>query len=347
MTRRRLAAKIDYAIAKLDPDAVRRAKEFAEDRFVTVSDSVEGMAEVVARCFDTTGKALDARLDQLADTVCGGDPRSKDQRRADALDALVAGADRLACRCGHDSCPAWMRKRPPGNVVIHVVAEQATLDGTAQTPAVIAGSDGLIPAETLRAIAAAARRLPIIAPIGAAPEPGYVPSRGLADFVRCRDLTCRAPGCDTPAVSCDVDHTIAFRDGGATHASNLKILCRKHHLLKTFWGWRDEQLPDATVIWTLPDGQRYVTSPGSAVLFPALCVPTATLPTPEPANTARCQERTAMMPRRSHTRAQNTAAVIAVERRRNHERRMAHKRAIAARISGGPPLHPDGEPPPF
>jgi hypothetical protein len=24
-------------------------------------------------------------------------------------------------------------------------------------------------------------------------------------------------------------------------------------LLKTFWGWRDRQLPDGTVIWTLPD----------------------------------------------------------------------------------------------
>ena len=37
---------------------------------------------------------------------------------------------------------------------------------------------------------------------------------------------------------------------GSTHASNLKRLCRLHHLLKTFWtgvnGWRDKQLPDGT-----------------------------------------------------------------------------------------------------
>jgi hypothetical protein len=37
-----------------------------------------------------------------------------------------------------------------------------------------------------------------------------------------------------------------------------------HHLLKTFWGWRDKQLPDATVIWTMPDGHSYITTPGSA-----------------------------------------------------------------------------------
>jgi hypothetical protein len=32
-----------------------------------------------------------------------------------------------------------------------------------------------------------------------------------------------------PALRCDIDHTIAFADGGRTHASNLKCLCRLHH----------------------------------------------------------------------------------------------------------------------
>ncbi len=98
----------------------------------------------------------------------------------------------------------------------------------------------------------------------------------LAAFVRARDLTCRAPGCDRPATQCDLDHTIAFADGGATHAANLKCLCRLHHLLATFCGWRAQQLPDGTVIWTLPGNQTYVTTPGSALLFPALCTPTVT-----------------------------------------------------------------------
>jgi hypothetical protein len=35
-------------------------------------------------------------LDELAAIVCGADPRTKAQPRADAFDALVAGADRLA-----------------------------------------------------------------------------------------------------------------------------------------------------------------------------------------------------------------------------------------------------------
>ena len=44
--------------------------------------------------------------------------------------------------------------------------------------------------------------------------------------------------------------------------------------MKTFWGWRDQQLPDGTVILNSPSGKTYVTTPGSALLFPSLCVPT-------------------------------------------------------------------------
>jgi len=44
----------------------------------------------------------------------------------------------------------------------------------------------------------------------------------LAAFVRCRDLTCRWPGCDTPAPNCDLDHTIPYSRGGPTHAAKLR-----------------------------------------------------------------------------------------------------------------------------
>ena len=120
----------------------------------------------------------------------------------------------------------------------------------------------------------------IVHPGQAPPEPRYRPSKKLADFVRCRDLTCRFPGCRVPATNCDVDHTIPW-PYGPTAASNLKCLCRRHHLLKTFWGgesgWRDEQLDDGTVIWTAPDGRQHVTTPGSRLLFPELSEPTATV----------------------------------------------------------------------
>jgi hypothetical protein len=117
--------------------------------------------------------------------------------------------------------------------------------------------------------------------------------------------------------------------------------------MKTFWCWRDHHLPDGTVIWTLPDGHTYVTTAGSAPLFPSLSAPTGDLPRYD-AKTERCGERTAMMPLRNTTRAQNRARYVAAERARNHKLRKAGREACEAAYFGGtgpPPV--DDDPPPF
>jgi hypothetical protein len=41
--------------------------------------------------------------------------------------------------------------------------------------------------------------------------------------------------------------------------------------------WREQQLPDGTLILTAPTGHTYTTKPGSIQLFPTLCQPIATL----------------------------------------------------------------------
>ena len=120
-----------------------------------------------------------------------------------------------------------------------------------------------------------------------------------------------------------MDHTIAYHAGGWTHASNLKALCRKHHLLKTFGGWRDKQLPDGTVVWLLPDGRTYVTMPGSALLFPNLCGPTGDLPPAQPSKGAQCGNRETMIPTRTRTRRQSRAHRVDAERRLNRRLRVA------------------------
>jgi hypothetical protein len=128
----------------------------------------------------------------------------------------------------------------------------------------------------------------------------------------------------------------------------LKCYCRNNHLCKTFWSWRDKQLPDGTVIFTLPDGQTYVTTPGSARLFPSLCQPTGELPVPEATGDDRCGERSAMMPKRRRTRSQNRTQRVAAERRQNHHARQARRRARDAFYDGlFTPTERDGEPPPF
>jgi Domain of unknown function (DUF222) len=347
MTHSRLAGQVDRIVARADRDAVRRRRERQADREFSIWDGGDGLSEVFGRLITTDAHAVDARLDALAATVCADDPRTRKQRRADAMGALVVGADRLDCRCGQPDCPAG-GKQAPGPVLIHVIAEQASVDGTGQAPGSMIGADALIPAELVAELARSARLRPLISQADALPEEGYTPSRALADFVRCRDLTCRFPGCDQPAVDCDLDHTIPYMDGGRTHASNLKCLCRLHHLIKTFWGWCDKQLPDGTLIWTSPTGQTYVTTPGSAVLFPSLCAPTGVL---APRKSARADlrrdERAVMMPKRRCTRAQNRAARIAAERKQNRAAREACRRAREAAWFGPAPPGSDDEPPPF
>ena len=55
------------------------------------------------------------------------------------------------------------------------------------------GADGLISPELVAELAQSATLVALVHPGDAAPEQGYTPSKALAEFVRCRDLTCRFP----------------------------------------------------------------------------------------------------------------------------------------------------------
>ncbi len=126
--------------------------------------------------------------------------------------------------------------------------------------------------------------------------------------------------------------------------------------MKTFLGWPEKQLADGTLILTAPSGHTYVTTPGSALLFPSLARAVGGMPTPEAVLLPDdyCGQRSAMMPRRRRTRAQNRAQRIATERRQNREARQAgaqaHAQAQAQALRANPPpgYNPDpDEPPPF
>jgi hypothetical protein len=107
--------------------------------------------------------------------------------------------------------------------------------------------------------------------------------------------------------------------------------------LKTFWGWRDKQLPDGTVVWVLPDGHTYVTHPGSALLFPNPCAPTGDLPPPPPRRDVRCGNRGFQMPSRVITRSQSRAHRVDAERRLNRRTREAAQAASSRRAPDDPP----------
>lgn len=335
------AQAIDAVVDRHDPGALRRTQSAARSRdlVVDLANGESGTAALWGRLYATDAAALDRRLLAMAHEVCEDDPRTLAQRRADALGALAAGGQHLGCGCGNDECPARLESdERASNVVIHVVAESSSLEGesaaglsgegtpdveasTAAPPAaptaLIAGG-GTVPAPRIAELVRQGARLRPVRYPGkrVAAEPQYRPSSALDAFVRCRDLTCRFPNCDRPAEFCDIDHSVPY-PLGPTHPSNLKCLCRKHHLLKTFWtAWRDEQRPDGTVIWTSPTGHTYTTRPGSRLLFPSLCLPTGELPA-IPGRDLRADSCGVMMPERRRSREQERMRRINAERALN------------------------------
>jgi hypothetical protein len=89
----------------------------------------------------------------------------------------------------------------------------------------------------------------------------YRPPRRLQDYIAARDLTCRFLRCRQPAWRGDLDHTIAFDDGGLTCRCNLGGLCRLHHIIKHHADWKLEQIAPGIFRWTTPSGRTFIATP--------------------------------------------------------------------------------------
>ncbi|MGV0790262.1 DUF222 domain-containing protein [Mycolicibacterium sp. XJ1819] len=317
---------IDALIETYDPGAKRRFREAVRNRDVQFGkpDDETGTTSMWGSLLSTDAKLLQRRIARMADEVCDDDPRTEGERRSDAAGVIAAGGDHLACKCGAAECPSAGEDPRAGKVVVNIIADEATVQTATKEPAkpkeakkapaaLILGG-GVVPTPLLAELIKNGATVKMVEKRSAATEPRYRPSRRLARFIRMRDMTCRFPGCDRPAEVCDVDHTTPY-PAGPTHPSNTKCLCRLHHLLKTFWGWLDEQRPDGTVIWTAPSGRTYVTRPSSRLYFPEWNTATAELPAVPPPPQA--PNRTAMMPRRRQTRAEYFLRRIMAERALN------------------------------
>ncbi len=321
---KQLDVAIDAVLEQHDPDARRAFQAAARGRdiqFGKPEDST-GTASVWGRLYSTDAALFERRIRELTRDVCANDPRTQGERRADAVGAWVAGSDQLACRCGNSECRSAGTDSRAGSVVIHVVADEraveaaeaGTTDRRSFRAAVLQGG-GIVPGPLLTELVNAGALIKPLTALAPAADPRYHPSVKLAAFIRSRDMHCRFPGCNVPAAHCDIDHTVAY-PSGPTHPSNLKCVCRKHHLLKTFWigpnGWRDEQQPDGSVIWTSPSGKTYTTHPGSRVVFPRWNTTTAALPATEPG--VAHINRGLQMPRRKRTRRAEQAQRIKAAR---------------------------------
>ena len=335
-----LISAVDALVFEFDASALIRAKTAQRTCNFVVGDIEDenGVTSVWGRLSAADAAVLKKKIAAMVATVCENDPRTAEERRAAAVGAWSHGNDHLPCACGSPNCPARQANPvPKSSVVVNVYTDQATAENVQRSGASAAVPESRAPSTPVSAGTAllsgteviptpllaellrnGAKLRPLCAP-EADSESTYRPSAGLARFVRARDLTCRFPGCTTAAEVCDIDHVIPY-PLGATHPSNLACLCRKHHLLKTFWtgDWELTLRPDGAAVWTSPTGHTYTTYPGSRTYFPNWDTTTGDLPPPPKAQTFDT-DRGASMPQRKSTRGQDREARIKAEREQNSD----------------------------
>ncbi len=166
---------------------------------------------------------------------------------------------------------------------VRVTVPVLSLLGGSDAPADLDGH-GPVDAETASTLTAAApslRRL-LVDPVDGrvlTTDPGtYTVPAALRTFLQQRDGVCRFPGCTRAAARCDVDHVVAWSDGGRTTADNLAHLCRHHHVVKHQTAWRNRLEPDGTVTWTSPTGRTHRAPPADPT-GPGARAPSAPDPT--------------------------------------------------------------------
>ncbi|MBT0567129.1 HNH endonuclease signature motif containing protein [Williamsia sp. CHRR-6] len=358
---RRLRDMVDRIIYRHDPYAVRaRRDEARSNRSFWTSRDEDGMGGVHATMSAENVALLAKRVEQLGDSVCADDGRSRTARRSDALFCITTGTE-WECQCGNDSCdaatsdaaPAPMSDgavATPARLNVHVVAQADTVAGTSQAPGFIDGY-GVISADQVRDLVARpdVKLTPMHAAVSGAPVPTFLPSdpyrpsAALDRFVRIRDLYCTWPGCDQPAFGCDLDHVDEFDHddpaaGGDTTPDGLGAKCRFHHLIKTFTGFVDDQFRDPntghlTSTVTTPEGVTVDGPVHTGIdIFPGLDdiefePPTATFTRMSDSGDEPTRRRTRLADKHARRRA---------ERNRN---RMRREQADAD--------HDDGSAPPF
>ena len=189
-----------------------------------------GMAELWAYLPAEQAAAITATLDAIAYHTIhgkGGDPRTGDQRRADAfVDLCTAPLGDPHLTGGHGQRPG-----------VQVTVAATTLMGLDDQPGELDGY-GTITATMARHIAtdptATWRRL-LTDDQGRVLHAGtttYRPPAHMTRTVIARDVHCMFPGCRKKARHNDLDHVQAFKAGDQTTHANLMSLCRRHHRFK-------------------------------------------------------------------------------------------------------------------
>lgn len=217
------------------------------ERRVWLENGSEGMCWLTAHLAADDGHRIMARLDAAAAHLAraADEQRTTGQLRADVtVDLLLSGEAASV---------------PAVTATVAVTVPVLTLLGAAELPGTLEGF-GPIDADTARRLAAHApsfQRIlthPITGTILDIDRRSYRPTADLKRWLGLRDELCTFAGCGRRAADCDLDHRVAWADGGRTSVDNLAHLCRHHHRLKHEGGWRSERAAAGGSRWTSPTG---------------------------------------------------------------------------------------------
>ena len=116
---------------------VRAARRLG-DRKVYVRHGEDSMCWLSACSTSIEGWEAQALIDELATSVCEHDPRTMDNRRADALLALLHGDGFLRCQCEDPTCPLATAAPPPRRAhLVEILVGIETLLGLSADPATL------------------------------------------------------------------------------------------------------------------------------------------------------------------------------------------------------------------
>jgi hypothetical protein len=254
-------ASVRRAVSALAPKrADERLQSAREQRRAVFMPRPGGSTDLWACGFAAADAlAMQAAIRERASqwrTANPDDARTHDQREADALAALVLGAD------AEDAVGGPVSVKPVVNVTVALstllaVDEQpGELDGHGPIPAALARALAFDPTGTWRRLLTDPnnRLVDVTAHT-------YRPPVNMARLVKLQHPTCCFPGCRRRASRDDIDHLLDWQYGGTTTPSNLQPLCTRHHHVKHEAGWTVTREPDGTTIWSSPTGHTYTRPP--------------------------------------------------------------------------------------
>jgi hypothetical protein len=244
-------AAVQRAVLAADPAGVEERRARAKSgRRVELRALEDGMGSIWTTLAGQDAVAVYRRIDAHARTYSDSE-RTADQKRADALVELVTGT-----RGGSG------KKTGP---LIQVSVALSTLARLDEQPADL-DRYGPIAAEVARFLAAdesATWRMFLTDDTGRLlfdyGRTTYRPPAALRRFLEARDRTCRFPGCNRRADTCETDHIAQWvEDLGETNELNMHMLSGRHHHAKDDRGWAPTRRPDGSTEWRSPTGHHYL-----------------------------------------------------------------------------------------